>query len=104
MFVPEGRDQQIAAPAGEHGPVIDGHAARGDRRVPVVGGLFGAFTGRDPFIDRGTAIFDPIGHLRPAVVQAGPVQIDLVAAARAVLDGPDVAVRRYGDPLRIAVT
>ena len=61
--------------------------------------------GLQPVADGAARIFDSVGDDRPAVIDTGGRNIDLVAAARAVFDGPEPAgLRVDGRALNIAVT
>jgi hypothetical protein len=96
-------DEKIAVPFGKHLAAIDGDGTRGDRGVPVVERLFQPRLG-GAFTNLGTGIVAAVGDDGPAVVLARFDAVDLVAAARAVLDGVELAVGGVeGDALRVAV-
>ncbi len=99
----KGSDQKVALPFGKHLAAIDRDGAGRDRRIPIMQRLFQPFLGR-AFADLGAGIIAAIGDDRPAIVLARLDQVNLIAAARAVLDGVEFAgglVER--DALRVAV-
>src|SRR5690606_571550 len=83
---------------------VDHQARRGDRRHPVAPGLLyprtrGRRVNRLPL----RRVVDAVAVDRPAVVGALLDQVELVAALRAVLTLPDVAVGIDREALRAAV-
>ena len=96
-------DEQIALPVREQVALIEGHAGGRDHRRPLDdrllhAGLVGAL------VDTRARIIDAVTDHRPAVILAGLRDVDLVAAARAVLVHPHLARRRIErGALRIAV-
>ena len=70
--------------AGNRSAGVERHARRRDRRIPVVAPAAPCRPSR-ALADLGARIV-AVGDDRPAVVLAGPRDVDLVAAARAVLD------------------
>src|SRR5688572_9839911 len=87
----EAADEQVTAPRREQLAGVERHPGRRDDRVPVIQRLFHALLLRDAFADRLTAVLEPVRDRRPTVVLALARDIDLVAAARAVLDFPELA-------------
>ena len=82
---------------------VERHAGRRDRRHPVLDRLLHAGLVR-ALVDLGAAIVDAVADHRPAVVLAGLRNVDLVAAARAVLVLPQFAgLRMQRRALRVAV-
>ena len=99
-------DEEAALPAGVAITRQEGHAAgRDGGRNPVLQWLLEA--GLRPFLAdaRADAVVAAVGQQRPAVVEPGTHAIDLVAALRAMLHGPQLArggVQRRA--LHVAVT
>src|SRR5690606_30458357 len=74
-----------------------------DRGIPVMDRLLHAFLVRT-LADLSAGIVPPVGDHRPAIVLAGFRHVDLIAAARAVLDDPKLTARRIDRrSLRIAM-
>src|SRR5262249_6703460 len=95
--------EQVILPFREEIARVEGRAGGSDGGVPIVdrllhAGLMGALA------DFGIVIVATIGDDRPAVILAGFWDVDLVAAARPVLDGPQLARRRIAcGTLHVAV-
>src|SRR5215510_2711884 len=86
----ERADEQVAAPRREQVAGIERHAGRRDRWHPILdrllhAGLLGAG------VDFGATVVDTVADHRPSVVFAGFRDVDLIAAARAVLVHPQLA-------------
>src|SRR5436309_5149952 len=84
-------DEEAALPRGKQIRRVERHAARTDDRIPVVARLLHPFFLRDVAGNRRAAVLDAVRDRRPAVVLPFPRDVDLVAAARAVLDLPQLA-------------
>src|SRR5690606_1089622 len=81
----------------------DEQTRRRDGRDPVVHGLLHPLAVRGD-VDRVAAVVDPVADDGPAVVAAGPDEVELVAAARPLLVLPELAgFRMDGEALRVAV-
>ena len=85
------RDQQVALPVREQLAGVEGHAARRDHRVPEVDRLLEAEPRAHPRADRRAVVVAAVADLRPAEVQPRSREVQLVAALRPVLDGPERA-------------
>src|SRR4030095_12148826 len=72
---------------------VEHHARWRDRRNPVFDRLLHAVFGR-AVVDLRAGVIDAVTDHRPAVVPAFAHHVDLVAAARTVLDVPGLAGRR----------
>src|SRR5262245_5871714 len=86
-------DEQVAAPGGNGPGRVELHARGCDDRVPVIHGLLGAFARGHRTRDRHPRILDAVRDFGPAVVAAALDAVELVAAARAVLDLPQLPLR-----------
>ncbi len=78
--------------------LIEGHAGRRDHRRPLVDRVLEARRVGFAAADRRAAIVHAERDDRPAVVLAGLGDVQLVAAARAVLDLPELAGLRDSSP------
>jgi hypothetical protein len=99
---PQRADQDIAAPFGKPVAVVDDETGRRDRRIPVVDRLLEPRRRRAD-ADLAAGIVPAIADRRPAVILAGLGKIDLVAAARAVLDGDEAAAPVEAGALNVAM-
>ena len=96
-------DEQIAFPLREQVARIERHARGRDHRRPLDDRLLHAGLLR-AFVDARAAIIDAVADHRPAVILSGLRNVDLVAAARAVLVHPQFSARGIDrGALRIAV-
>ena len=99
----ERADEQAALPAREQVAGVERHAGGRDRRRPVLHRLLHAGL-RACRRRSAAAIIDAVADHRPAVVLARLDDVDLVAALRAVLLLPELAVGGIeGEALRVAV-
>src|SRR5258706_241260 len=99
----ERADEQAAVPAGIGVAGVEDGAGRRDHRIPIVDRLLHAGL-RRALADRGAGIVDPVGDDRPAIVLSRLRVIELVAAARAVLHGPETpGLRMESGGLHVAV-
>src|SRR5690606_15665968 len=92
----QGTGEEVAAPLREERARVDGEA--GDRRRDLPeperrGHALQLLLPSDRLV---AVVFAAEGLHRPAVVAAGLREVDLVAAARAVLDGPERPVEAEG--------
>ena len=99
----EAADEQGALPFGNGVGGIEGHAGRGDDRIPIVDGLLHPLLRRNSLADGLAAVGEAVGDDRPAVVLAGFRAIQLVAALRTVLDDPEPSLRVHHGGLHVAV-
>ena len=93
ICVASAADEQVALPCREQVALIERHAGGRDRRRPVLDRLLHAGL-RRALVDLRAAVVDAVADHRPAVVLALLDDVDLVAAARAVLVRPQLAGRR----------
>src|SRR5207302_4875222 len=99
----ERADEQAAAPGRKQVTCIERHAGWRDRRYPVFDRLLHAGFLR-ALVDLGAVVVDAIADHGPAVVLAGLRNVDLVAAARAMLVLPELAgLRMDRGALRVAM-
>src|SRR5581483_7415560 len=100
---PQRADEQIAFPRRETIAGVERHAGGRDRGHPVPERLLHPGL-RRRLVDLRAVIVDAIADHRPAVVLALLDEVDLIAAARAVLLLPQFAADRMkGEALRVAV-
>src|SRR5690606_11107010 len=93
----------VPAPGRELVAAVDHEPRRRDGRHPVVHRLLRPLLRRAPVDDR-YAVLDAVTDHRPAVVEAGPDQVQLVPALRAVLVQPQVpGLRVQRQALRVPV-
>src|SRR5690606_3845546 len=96
-------DEEAAPPLRERVARVDEQARRRDGRDPVVHGLLHPLAVRGD-VDRVAVVVDAVADDGPAVVAAGPDEVELVATARPVLVRPDIArFRMDREALRVAV-
>src|SRR5690606_24288586 len=98
-------DQHIAFPLRELVAGVEGETRGGQRGHPFVHRLFHAlFVGTYAAGDLAAAVVFTVGDHRPTIILARLIQIDLVAALRTVLTGPQlVGDRVQSRALHIAV-
>ena len=92
-------DEEVAVPLGKQATGVERHAARPNDRIPVVERLLHAVLRRDAASNFPAEVLDAVRDRRPAIVLARARNVDLVAAARAVLDFPQLTggrVQRRG--------
>src|SRR5215813_6452408 len=96
-------DEQVAAPGRKQVAGVKSHAGRSDRRHPVLDRLLHPLL-VCALVNPGAIVVDAVADHRPAVVLARLGNVDLVAAARAMLvlpQLPGLGIERRA--LRIAV-
>src|SRR5690606_39962292 len=96
-------DEQPAAPRGERIARVPLRAGRRDDGVPVVDRLLVARALGLRRLDRPARVLLAVRDERPAVILAGLDQVQLVAAARPVLDGPEPALQVERHRLEVAM-
>src|SRR5262249_49620759 len=91
MLAGKRADEQIAVPRGKHLARVERDAAGRDVRRPEVHGLLETGLRRFVAVDRLAGVVASVADDREAVVLASLDLVDLVAAARTVLGGPQPA-------------
>ena len=99
----EGTDKKLPAPGRPQPPRINRHSRGRNGGVPVEIGLFHALF-RDAHANLPAPVVASVGDDRPSVVPPLPHPVNLVPAPRAVLDGPERAVRVERRALGVPVT
>ncbi len=94
MCAAHASDEETVFPDREECAGVEGHAAGGNYRVPVIDGLLHALPGLDSSRDGAPCVFDSVGDSGPAVVFAFAGYVEFVAATGAVFDGPEFACGR----------
>src|SRR5690606_4538412 len=102
--VDQATDEEAAAPAGESVAGIELGTGRCYDGIPVVLRLLEAAWSRRCVAHRVAGVFQAVGLDRPAVVLPALDQVELVTAARAVLDDPEAALRVECGRLHVSVT
>ena len=101
----ESADEQAVTPRREQVAGVEHHAARRDYRIPVVERLFHAGLLLNAARDGTTLVLDAIRDRRPSVVLAFARDVELIAAASAVLNLPQLTRRRmHRGGLHVAMT
>ena len=95
--------KRLPSPGRERATRVPLRARRRDHRVPVVDRLLEPLARRRRALDRTTGVLLPVARQRPAVVLAALEQVQLVAAARAVVDRPEAALAVEGERLHVAL-
>src|SRR5690606_12352596 len=97
-------DEYAAAPLRKRIAGVPLHARRGDDWIPVIDRLLEAARLWRRTFDGDASVFYPIGLQRPSVIPAGSDEVQLIAAARAVLNDPVAALRVHRCRLDVAMT